>query len=241
MAAQPEEVAPEENADDGAWPSNYFNYFTEIEERFQKARGTSLFLMSPLDWALVETWKNAGVPLTAVLRGIDAAFEKWRSKKSRIQMVNSLAYCAQAVLAEAQIMAGVAAPTGSRKEQAAPFSLADLEAYLRSNVTEIRKQTGYEEIADAVERLAGDAEAVYRDLEDLERRLTALEDKMIAIARTRQSEEQLLLARRELDLQLRPYRGKMTAEQLTMLEKQYLDRQLLEVANLPRLSLFYLR
>lgn len=236
MAAQPEEVA-----DEGAWPRNYFNYFTEIEERFQKARGTSLFLMSPLDWALVETWKNAGVPLTAVLRGIDAAFEKWRSKKNRTQMVNSLAYCSQAVLAEAQIMAGVAAPATSRKEQAAPFSLEELEAYLRANVTELRKQAGYEEIAGAMERLAGEAQNVYRDLEDLERRLTALEDKMIAIARTRQTDEQILKARRELDLQLKPYRGKMTAEQLTMLEKQYLDRHLLESAGLPRLSLFYLR
>ena len=236
MAPQPKEVAEE-----AAWPSNDFNYFTEIEERFQKARGTGLFLMSPLDWALVETWKNAGVPLTAVLRGIDLAFEKWRRKKNRVQMVNSVAYCAQAVLAEAQIMAGVAAPAGSRKEQAAPFSLGDLERYLRSNVTEIRKQPGYEEIAAAVDRLAGEAPTLYGDLEDLERRLTALEDKMVAIARARQTDEELLRARRELDLQLRPYRGKMTAEQLTMLEKQYLDRQLLEAAGLPRLSLFYLR
>jgi hypothetical protein len=82
---------------------------------------------------------------------------------------------------------------------------------------------------------------MYGDLEDLERRLTALEDKMIAIARARQTDEELLRARRELDLQLRPYRGKMTAEQLTMLEKQYLERQLLEASGLPRLSLFYLR
>ena len=236
MAPQPKEVAEE-----AAWPSNYFNYFTEIEERFQKARGTGLFLMSPLDWALVETWKNAGVPLTAVLRGIDLAFEKWRGKKNRVQTVNSVAYCAQAVLAEAQIMAGVAAPAGSRKEQAAPFSLEDLQGYLRSNVAEIRKQMGYEETAAAVDRLVGAAPTLYGDLEDLERRLTALEDKMVAIARARQTDEELLLARRELDLQLRPYRGKMTAEQLTMLEKQYLDRQLLEAAGLPRLSLFYLR
>jgi hypothetical protein len=236
MAAEPEEVAEEV-----AWPSNYFNYFTEIEERFQKARGTSLFLMSPLDWALVETWKNAGIPLTAALRGIDVAFEKWRGKKNRVQMVNSVAYCAQAVLAEAQIMAGVAQPAGARKQQAAPFSLGELENYLRSNVAEIRKQPEYGDIASAVERLAAEAETVYGDLEDLERRLTALEDKMIAIARTRQTEEDLLRARRELDIQLRPYRGKMTAEQLTMLEKQYLDRQLLEAAALPRLSLFYLR
>jgi hypothetical protein len=158
-----------------------------------------------------------------------------------VQMVNSLAYCAQAVLAEAQVMAGVAPQASSRKEQTAPFSLEDLQNYLRTNASEIRKQTGYEEIAAAVERLSGEAETLYQDLEDLERRLTAFEDKMIAIARARQTDEDLLRARRELDLQLRPYRGKMTAEQLTMLEKQYLDRQLLEAAGLPRLSLFYLR
>jgi hypothetical protein len=64
---------------------------------------------------------------------------------------------------------------------------------------------------------------------------------MIAVVRSRQTDEQLLEARRQLDLQLRPYRGKMTAPQLAMLEKQYLERQLLESAGLPRLSLFYLR
>ena len=83
---------------------NYFNYFTEVEEHFQRARGTSLFLLSPLDWALLESWKNAGVPLEAVLRGIDEAFEKWRSRKVKTQMVNSLAFCAQAVLTEARVM-----------------------------------------------------------------------------------------------------------------------------------------
>ena len=232
MAPEPEEVA---------WPSNYFNYFTEVEEHFQKARGTSLFLMSPLDWALVETWKNAGIPLEAALRGIDAAFEKWRAGKSRIQMVNSVAYCSQAVLAEAQVMAGVAQPSRSRGEAAAPFSLGDLQAYLRANVAEIRKQPGFEEIAGSVERLAAEAESMYRDLEDLERRLTSLEDKMVAIARARQTDDQLLAARTDLDRELRPYRGKMTAEQLAMLEKQYLERRLLESTGLPRLSLFYLR
>ena len=95
------DLEPEEN-----WQFNYFNYFTEVEEHFQRTRGTSLFLLSPLDWALIETWKNSGVPLEAVLRGIDGAFEKWRSRKSKVRMVNSLAYCAQEVLAAAQAMAG---------------------------------------------------------------------------------------------------------------------------------------
>src|SRR5438309_10341294 len=95
--------------DEADWPSNYFNYFTEIEEHFQRARGTGLFLLSPLDWALIESWSDSGVPLEAVLRGIDAAFEKWRARKVKTQMVNSLAFCAQAVITEAQIMAGTVA------------------------------------------------------------------------------------------------------------------------------------
>src|SRR4051812_3011156 len=87
---------------------NYFNYFTEVEEHFQRARGTGLFLMSPLDWALVEGWKNSGVPLEAVLRGIDHAFEKWHAKKGkqRQRMVNSVAWCSQAVQEEANAMSG---------------------------------------------------------------------------------------------------------------------------------------
>jgi predicted RNase H-like nuclease (RuvC/YqgF family) len=223
------------------WPSNYFNYFTEVEEHFQKARGTGLFLMSPLDWALVEAWKNAGVPLEAVLRGIDSALENWRGKRKRIQMVNSVAYCTQAIMIEAQVMAGTVPAARARKESPAPFSVEEIENHLRSNAAEIQKQDPYVEIARAVERLAVEISAFYGDLEDLERRLTALEDKMIAIARSRQTDEDLLRARRELDLQLRPYRGKMTAEQLSMLERQYLERQLLESSGLPRLSLFYLR
>ncbi len=239
MAPQPEEVA------EASWPSNYFNYFTEVEERFQKARGTGLFLMSPLDWALVEAWKNAGIPLEAVLRGVDAAFEKWRAKKKRGQNVNSVAYCSQAVMIEAQAMAGVApaqgGPAHAGKPSSVPFSLEALEGFLAANAEQIRRQEALAEVAAAVEQLASGAAALYHDLENLERRLTALEDKMIALVRSRQTDEQLLEARRELDLQLRPYRGKMTAPQLAMLEKQYLERQLLESAGLPRLSLFYLR
>jgi hypothetical protein len=226
---------------DLAWPSNYFNYFTEVEEHFQRVRGTSLFLMSPLDWALIETWKDAGVPLEAVLRGIDLAFEKWRQRKNRRQAVNSLAYCTQAVMAEAQIMAGVTQPGRGRKEAPAPFSLDELRSFVAGNADLLRTTEGFEEIAAALDRLAEEAEALYFDLEQMEQRLSALEDKMSAIARARQSDEDLFQARRELDSQLRPYRGKMSAEQLSMLERQYLSRRLFESVGLPRLSLFYLR
>src|SRR5579863_7150331 len=117
--------------------SNYFNYFTEIEEHFQRARGTSLFLLSPLDWALIETWKNSGVPLEAVLRGIDLAFEKWRAKRSRVQMVNSIAYCTQAVMTEAQRMADAGAGRPAKNESA-PFPDEDLRRYVEDNSAAVR-------------------------------------------------------------------------------------------------------
>lgn len=232
---------PEEETRD--WSLNYFNYFTEIEEHFQRARGTGLFLLSPLDWALIETWKNAGIPLEAVLRGIDAAFEKWRSGRgrSRTQRINSLAYCAQAVMQEAEAMAGARRTARARPSQP-PFSTAELRTYLESNATALRRHEDpvFDEIAATLERLASSIEEHAADLEELERRLTALEDRMIAAARARQSEEDLIAARRELDRELRPYRSKMTADQLAMLEKQFLERRLLESLGLPRLSLFYL-
>jgi hypothetical protein len=216
---------------------NYFNYFTEIEEHFQKARGTGLFLLSPLDWALIEAWKNAGIPLEAVLRGIDAAFEKWRARpaRARAQRVNSLAYCTQAIAVEAQAMAN-AAPV-SRKESKAPFAIEDVREFMTRNAEALRK-AGQADLANSLAAL--DLDALYCDLEQMEQRVTAIEEKLVARLRATASEEALFEARRALDRELKPYRGKMTAEQLAMLEKQFLERKLLESAGLPRLSLFYL-
>ena len=217
---------------------NYFNYFTEIEDHFQRARGTGLFLLSPLDWALIEAWRNAGIPLEAVLRGIDQAFEKWRSRppRGRIQMVNSLAYCAQAIAVEVQAMVDGGTPAKS-SIAAPPFSLEEVRAYVARNAAALRK-AGLEELAVSLEALP--LETLYSDLEQLEQRLTAIEEKMIARLRSDADDEALFEARRTLDRELKPYRGKMSAEQLSMLEKQFLERKLLENKGLPRLSLFYL-
>jgi len=235
---------PTPEADEPApeWGYNYFNYFTEIEEHFQRARGTGLFLLSPLDWALIEIWKNSEVPIEAVLRGIDAAFQKWRGRKSKTQMINSLAFCTQTVLAQAQAMAAAGAPSAVRPVTA-PFSLDELRAFLARNAAALRAHAHpvYQEIAAALERLTAEADEHYQNIEDLERRLTGLEEKMGAAARLGQTEEDLLSARRDLDAYLRPCRSKMTADQLAMLEKQFLERRLLETSGLPRLSLFYLR
>src|SRR5580698_3616386 len=100
---------------------NYFNYFTEIEERFQQRRG-ALLLLSTLDWALIETWREAGIPLDAVLRGIDAAFDKYeaRQKKARMRKINGLAWCAQAVMEAAEELREAAAGTATPKVDSEP-------------------------------------------------------------------------------------------------------------------------
>ncbi len=224
---------------------NYFNYFTEIEDHFQQARGTSLFLLSPLDWALIETWKNSGVPLEAVLRGIDIAFEKWRAKKTRTHLVNSLAFCTQPVMDQAQKMADGAQGRDLETEpkpESSPFADNEIQLYLERNLAAIRGLgiPEFEPVAEALAQMIGELPALQADLEALEQRLSMLEQKMIAIARAAQSDELAMKAKRELDGYLKPYRGRMTAPQIMMLETQFLDRATLESAGLPRLSLFYL-
>lgn len=223
--------------DDSGWQHNYFNYFTEIEEHFQRVRGTGLFLLSPLDWALIESWKNAGIPLEAVIKGIDDAFEKWRSRKSKRRLINSLAYCAQAVLEAAQRVPATHAQQGE-----APFASAEIVAHLRNAAASLREKAepSFQEIAASLDALTVDAEQYINRLEELERRLTALEEKIVAALRVSQSDEDLFAMREALDRELKPYRGKMTADQLALLERRYLDTALLQRAQLPRLSLFYL-
>ena len=224
--------------EDGDWPRNYFNYFTEIEDHFQRARGTGLFLLSPLDWALIESWKSSGVPLEAVLKGIDAAFEKWRSRKLKRRLVNSLAYCTQAVME-------AAAQTPSRHTasatQAPPFAPQELRTHLEQSAASFRNrpEPAFHQIASSLADLAAHAEHHLQHLEDLERHLTSLEDKAVALLRSSASTEDLYSIRESLDRELRPYRGKMSADQLAFLERRYLDTALLERARLPRLSLFY--
>lgn len=225
--------------DEPDWPRNYFNYFTEIEDHFQRARGTGLFLLSPLDWALIESWKNSGIPLAAVLKGIDDAFEKWRSRKVKRRLINSLAYCSQAVLEAAQRLPATPERTVVTD---APFSPSELRAHLVrcAGAIRARSEAPFQEVAQSLDLLAEDADVRLKSVEDLERRLTVLEEKLVAAIRSTQSDADLYSIREDLDCELKPYRGKMTAEQLSMLERRYLDTALLKQAGMPRLSLFYL-
>ena len=78
---------------------NYFNYFTEVENEFVKRRGSHM-LVSPLDWALIEGWKQRGVPLHVVLRGINTSFDGYDKRAQRGRKVNSLLFCQQEIEAQ---------------------------------------------------------------------------------------------------------------------------------------------
>jgi hypothetical protein len=233
---------------------NYFNYFTEIEEHFWKKRGAHL-LVSPLDWAIMETWQKAGVSLECALKGIDRAFESYaRSRRGSGKPLKSLAYCTDAVLDAAEEQKEAAAGAQSQKPQAKePFSRDELRAYLKRNAEMLGKAVAAagpdnSEVSAALQRaadsLAG-AEALLDapgtlDLEDLERRMTVLDEKIHAALLSHASENLMLKIRREVDSQLSVYRRKMKAEQLALVEKQYLQKRLLDEYKLPRLSLYYL-
>jgi hypothetical protein len=237
---------------------NYFNYFTEIEEYFWRKRGAHL-LVSPLDWAIVETWQKAGVPLEAVLKGIDRAFESWsRSRRaSGGRQLKSLAYCVDAVLDAAAEASEAAAGTGPEIKRARPadepFSRAEVKKYLERNASRLRaaaekRRSTHESLATRLDETAkrlDDALPLLEspaalDLEDLERRLTVLEEKLTASLASDADEEAMLAIRREMDRSLTPYRRKMSTEQLAQLERQYIQKRLYQLFEVPRLSLFYL-
>jgi hypothetical protein len=229
---------------------NYFNYFTEIEERYLRRRGGGL-LLSTLDWALIETWKDAGVPLEAVLRGIDAAFDRYDQRPPKAKKVNSLAYCSQEVLAAAEDMKEAAVGAGSeppkdRRSQGlepeivAAFLRKNTEALGSAKVPQGAVSAFVRETARTLQELADDAEKKAPRLEDLERRLTVLEEKLFAILLTSTPDEEVVAIRAESDRDLAPYRRKMSAPQIDQLQKQYIQKRLLEKYNLPRLSLFYM-
>lgn len=234
---------------------NYFNYFTEIEEYFWKKRGAHL-LVSPLDWAIMEAWQKAGVPLEAVLKGIDRAFESYgRSRRGAGKPLKSLAYCTDAVLeaAEEQLEASAGkAPASKRVPQKESFSREELRKYFARNVATFQHAAKGTSVgpglAAPLAEIAKSAEAAAvllgnpatLDLEDLERRLTVLDDKTQALLTTHAPEELIVKIRRELDGQLAAHRRKMKADQLALVEKQYVQKRLLEEFGLPRLSLFYM-
>jgi hypothetical protein len=237
---------------------NYFNYFTEIEEHFQRRWG-GILRLTTLDWVLIENWKEAGIPLEAVLRGIDVTFEHYEKRPSKTRKINSLGRCSQEVLAAAEDMkeAAVGAATGpaasTKPGVGQGFEPETIASFLRRNAdllenAKLPRTAGIsvQAIAEAsvatLRRLAQEIENEKPEakLEDLERHLTVLEEKLFAALLAATPDEEIVTVRAQADRELTPYRRNMAAAQIGQLQKQYVHKRLLEKYSLPRLSLFYM-
>ena len=233
-------------------PANYFNYFTEIEERFQQRRG-SILLLSTLDWALIDSWREAGIPLEAALRGIDNAFDKYeaRQKRGKMRRINGLGWCAQAVMEAAEELNEAAIGSAPKTNEGGDpgFEHERVAAHLDSAATTLdAAQVAAESCTATAERLrelaaevrSSAANKSHVDLESLERSLTVLEEKLFAALTAAAPEELLVGLKEHAARELAPYRSRMGAVQIRQVERQFVQKQLLVHYNLPRLSLFYM-
>jgi hypothetical protein len=246
---------------------NYFNYFTEVEEEFVRRRGKHM-LISTLDWALVESWKAAGIPLHIVLRAINEAFDAYDARAEKYRKVNSIFYCQQQVEATfaeyrlAQLGGDQTSATsecvGSRAakpdaEQAA-FPKDVLFQFLARCDDELRAAasraaaSGRTALENAIVRsLARMKEIIVEvetsarvDAEALERDLDGIDRMILEAAREAFGEEELKKLRREAESHLRSYRKKMDKSIYEQTVQNFIARRLREINNIPRLSLFYL-
>jgi hypothetical protein len=244
----------------GEAPLNYFNYFTEVEDAFIRRRGKHLMLCS-LDWSLIEVWKERGIPLHIVLRGIERWFDFYETKRRR-RSVNMLMYCQEEVEAQyaewLESRVGAAAEpaerSGGDKDKSLPFSRRAILEHLqrgRANLLEVssvRKRTGADDLTDALARataLLGELEedlvaSASPDAQKLEQSLSGLERMISDAIRSVASSEQIAAIEREVKEQLKPYRKHMEPAAYQQTFENLLLKRLREQFGISRLSLFYL-
>jgi hypothetical protein len=236
---------------------NYFNYFTEIEDEFVRRRGSHMWV-SPLDWALVENWKQRGIPLHIVLRGINSSFDGYDRRKHRGRKVSTLFFCRQEVEAMfeeySESRVGDAAPEAAAANGAGqdPFGAAQLIAFLRAHCETLERLRDREAessvlrdtFARTCERLVQLAESLEEGAnpspELLETDLTMIEEVILDGLKEAAGADRLGELRKEGRQQLRAYKQTMERAIYEQTLSNFLARRLREEAAVPRLSLFYL-
>ena len=225
---------------------NYFNYFSEIEELFIRRRGRNL-LLSPLDWALIETWQEREVPLHIILRGIERVFDSVDKQPDRKRTVKSLLYCKEEI--EAQYAEWLERQVGKNGQAQSPkpseSNLCSEEmtaAHLEKVSLEIKSAQGeakgnlqmvLEKVSSRLAELAQNSHAA-EHLEESLGKLDALIDE--SLLQTYENEK----LKTEIEKQIASYKNKMEREVYQRTFDLMLLKRLREQAEIPRLSLFYL-
>ena len=228
--------------------SNYFNYFTEVEEYFVRKRGRNL-LVSPLDWCLIELWRDSGIPLHIVLRGIERSFQSAPRRQKRAP--NTLFYCHQAILEAfeeySQAMIGTSEAAQSESSSSLPADASQSEAvlaYLKDLENRLREQ-GSEPFQRAAERVAAlkseVSAAPSADYREIDRDLGQVGAMLAGAVQQEMGPEKAKKLRAEVKKEMKIYRKRLSAEMYQHLENNYLERQILALYHLPEFSLLGLR
>jgi hypothetical protein len=236
---------------------NYFSYFSEIEDTFVRRRGKHLML-SPIDWALIESWKEREVPLHVALRGIEHAFDSYEAKKHK-RTVKTLLYCQEEV--EAQYAEWLESRVGKQDEREAegeddlksPFPREVVLKYLDESLAQLtqlfeQRRAVADDLTEASARAATLLTEIKNDYatvtvpnaRKLEDSLTGLERLLSDALRSSLSREEMANLESEIAAQLKPYRRNMEKEVYERTLDNLLLKRLREKFGVPRLSLFHL-
>lgn len=236
---------------------NYFSYFSEIEDTFVRRRGKHLML-SPMDWALIESWKERGVPLHVALRGIEHAFDSYDSKKQK-RTVKTLLYCQEEV--EAQYAEWLESRVGSHDQgdtetesDKTPFPRNTVLQYLNRSAADLKKLAAerapeadalsetFARALDLLSEVASDYEsASHADSRKLEESLTGIERLLDDGMRRTMSDEQIAMLQGDIEAQLKPYKRHMDKDAFAQTRDNLLRKRIREHFGVPRLSLFFLQ
>lgn len=223
---------------------NYYNYFTEIEDTFVRRRGKHLFL-SPLDWALIDGWKERGIPLHIVIRSIESVFDVYERQPVGTRSIKTLFYCREEI--ESQYNEWLKSQVGKSNDDAADgtaaFSADDIAAHITGSIEKLRAVT-YPEldegISRVIERLGELRDELTSDVETIDKTLGDIEKVLDRALLASWDRENMKTLEREIAGQLRAYKAEMEREAYKNTYDLMLLKRLREEAGIPRLSLFYL-
>jgi len=223
-------------------PENYFNYFTEIEEYFVRLRGRHL-LISPLDWCLIELWKDTRIPLHVVLRGIDRSFES--TSKRRKRSPSTLFYCHPAVMeAFEEYQEAMLGSEGEDFDAGLELEIGLSKAQVLGHLDRLtmRLEQG-EGIAfeRALSRLAALRKEVETrrevDLPELDRELQQVASTLARDLQEYLEKDELKRVKAECRKELKVYRKHVSKEVFDQLQTKQLEKKLWERFGLPDFGL----
>ena len=221
---------------------NYFNYFTEIEDTFIRRRGKNLFL-SPIDWAMIESWQERGIPMHIVIRSIESVFDVYDKQPPGTRTIKSLIYCREEI--EVQYLEWSRSQAGKSSGEGADamYSVDAVREHIVKSIAELNaivNEEFREDISRSVARLeelndnlTSNFEAVDGTLSDIEK---LLERSML----TNWPKAHLKLLEKEIATQLKVYKADMEPDAYKNTFDLMLLKRLREESGMPRLGLFYL-